>query len=121
MSNLLFPYPAASKLFTQFVIPQDLGITAYASVLATSQDMLSPGCICPVIGHDRPDFVEAAVYMMSKGALAGQYVASCAQDAYACGYFGATVVIMTDSKSLIVPTVFLERIFNCPGVPGGSG
>jgi hypothetical protein len=48
--------------------------------------MLGPSCLCPLKDHSMPDFVEAAIYSISKGPLAGKYVASCAEDK--CGYFG---------------------------------
>jgi hypothetical protein len=48
--------------------------------------MLGPNCLCPMKDNSLPDFVEAAIYSISKGPLAGQYVASCSQDN--CGYFG---------------------------------
>jgi hypothetical protein len=35
---------------------------------------------------NKPDFVEAAMYMATQGAQTGQYVATCANDQ--CGYFG---------------------------------
>jgi hypothetical protein len=48
--------------------------------------MLGPCCLCPFINVMGPDFVEAAIYMVSVGPHAGQYIASCARDL--CGYFG---------------------------------
>jgi hypothetical protein len=48
--------------------------------------MFGPNCLCPMMEIGMPDFVEAAIYSISKGPLAGQYVASCAQDN--CGYLG---------------------------------
>jgi hypothetical protein len=51
-----------------------------------THDMLGPGCLCPMVNQDGPEFVEAAIYMVRTGHLAGQYVASCALDQ--CGYLG---------------------------------
>jgi hypothetical protein len=48
--------------------------------------MLGPNCLCPLKDKSMPDFVEAAIYCISKGPLAGKHVASCAQNN--CGYFG---------------------------------
>ena len=48
--------------------------------------MLGPGCLCPLMDLGGPAFVEAAIYMVRKGPLAGQYIASCARDV--CGYIG---------------------------------
>jgi hypothetical protein len=68
-----------------------------------------------------PDFVEAAIYSVSKGPLVGQLVASCAQDK--CGYFGKSGIM---SKSDLLPDaswsiVFMGHIFNRrPGLPARS-
>ncbi|KIM80245.1 hypothetical protein PILCRDRAFT_89795 [Piloderma croceum F 1598] len=44
-----------------------------------SHRMLGPCCLCPPAYPNGPDFVEAAMYMVPKGSLSGQYVTSCAQ------------------------------------------
>lgn len=52
-----------------------------------SYRMLGPCCLCPLMDINKPDFVEAAIYMATDGEQAGQFVASCAKDE--CGYFGS--------------------------------
>lgn len=39
-----------------------------------------------MVDENKPDFVEAAIYMASVGEQAGQYIATCAKDE--CGYSG---------------------------------
>lgn len=51
-----------------------------------SHRMLGPCCLCPMKDGGQPDFVEAAMYMVTAGSLSGEYIASCAQNH--CGYFG---------------------------------
>ncbi|KIM75849.1 hypothetical protein PILCRDRAFT_13225 [Piloderma croceum F 1598] len=63
-----------------------------------THDMLGPGCICPMVYPSGPNFVEAAIFMLTDGPLVGQYVAGCARNK--CGY--------------LVP---MEPIFVHPGVP----
>ncbi|KIM75846.1 hypothetical protein PILCRDRAFT_13219 [Piloderma croceum F 1598] len=78
--------------------PSDGGVRVEPKDLRKHHDthyMLGPNCLCPASEISAPDFVEAAIYSISKGPLVGKYVASCAQDK--CGYF-----------------VFLEYIFNRP-------
>jgi len=35
--------------------------------------MLGPCCLCPLVDQNGPDFVEAAIYVVSTGALSGEY------------------------------------------------
>jgi hypothetical protein len=51
-----------------------------------SHRLLGPCCLCPMTDPNQPDFVEAAIYVVTAGPFSGQYVASCARDQ--CGYFG---------------------------------
>jgi hypothetical protein len=48
--------------------------------------MLGPCCLCPLAKPEGPDFVESAVYVVTVGQFAGEYVASCAKGD--CSYFG---------------------------------
>ena len=68
--------------------------------------------------NSMPDFVEAAIYSISKGPLAGKYVASCAQDK--CGYFGEACSTYRLQVRLTTSIVFIEEIFNRPGAPSRS-
>lgn len=48
--------------------------------------MLGPCCLCPMVNENGPDFVEAAMYMVTTGKFAGHYVIGCVEDR--CGYLG---------------------------------
>ena len=49
------------------------------------------------------DFVEAAIYLVTSGAYAGEYVASCATDN--CGYLGEFCCLPTMGLLVLDPVV----------------
>jgi hypothetical protein len=53
-----------------------------------SHQMRGPGCFCPMMDENQPDFVEAAIYVLSVAGtpFSGEYVASCVRNQ--CQYFG---------------------------------
>jgi hypothetical protein len=55
----------------------------------SSHRMLGPCCLCPLADQHGPDFVEAAIYVVPRGMLSGEYVASCASEK--CSYFGKSL------------------------------
>lgn len=59
-----------------------------------SHDILAPTCLCPFEDPDLGDFAESAIYMVSYGRYAGEYVAACANDR--CGYFGRGIHHLVD-------------------------
>jgi hypothetical protein len=44
-----------------------------------------PCCLCPMLRGD-DDFTEAALVLVTRGRLSGEYIAKCARNI--CGYFG---------------------------------
>jgi hypothetical protein len=58
--------------------------------------MLGPCCLCPLVDQNGPDFVEAAIYVVSTGALSGEYVTSCALER--CDYFGKSLKLSVKGK-----------------------
>jgi hypothetical protein len=79
--------------------------------------MLGPCCLCPLVDQNGPDFVEAAIYVVSTGALSGEYVASCALEK--CGYFGRSFELPVNGKLPLtsIIQVFMERLHNKHGLP----
>jgi hypothetical protein len=77
--------------------------------------MLGPCCLCPLVGRDRPDFTEAAIYRATQGQPLGEYVAGCARNA--CGYFGKPHGFYKWNSLTCVILVYLERIYDKGGVP----
>jgi hypothetical protein len=69
-----------------------------------SHRMLGPCCLCPLVDQNGPDFVEAAIYIPSTGALSGEYVASCALRK--CSYFGKSLEFPVNGKLLLM---FINR------------
>jgi hypothetical protein len=59
----------------------------------TSHQVVGPGCFCPKIDSNAPDFVESAMYIVDSGPFTGEYVAACAKDR--CKYFGEPVKILS--------------------------
>lgn len=64
-----------------------------------SHRMLGPCCLCPLVDQNGPDFVESAMYVVSTGALSGEYVASCALRN--CDYFGKLLESPLNGKLLL--------------------
>ena len=70
----------------------------------TTNNMLGPCCLCPLINSKGPNFVEAVIYLATSGTYAGEYVASCAVDN--CGYLGEFLcvrLIVLDDLSWLWP------------------
>ena len=68
-----------------------------------TNDMLGPCCLCSLINPMGLDFVEAAIYLATSGAYAGEYVASCATDN--CGYLGEFRCLPTMGLLVLDPVV----------------
>ena len=66
-----------------------------------------------------PDFMEAPIYMVSVGPMAGMYVASYAHDR--CGYMGKflqyTITIYAVVANSLQTSVILDYLYNKIGVP----
>lgn len=84
------PRPSNSTLTQGRVKPSDL------QDYRQSHRMLGPCCLCPMQDATQPDFVEAAMYMITVGLLSGEYVASCARNR--CGYFGEPLPLSIDKS-----------------------
>ena len=52
----------------------------------STNNMLGPCCLCPLINPMGPNFVETMIYLTTSGMYAGEYVASCTKDD--CSYLG---------------------------------
>ena len=51
-----------------------------------SHCMVGPCCLCLMMDTAKPDYIEAAIYIIADGEQAGRYVATCAKNE--CGYAG---------------------------------
>ena len=65
-----------------------------------SHRVLGPCCLCPLADQYAPDFMEAAIYVVSTGTLSGEYVASCARSK--CDYFGKPFELLVNEKQLLM-------------------
>ena len=69
----------------------------------STNDMLGPCCLCPLINPMGPDFVEATIYLATSGVYAGEYIASCTTDG--CGYLGELRCLPTVGLLVLDPVV----------------